>query len=117
MSRVRLAGLTALVCLLSFAVVDAGPAAPRKAPQKLPKHAAVGIYVLGPRALISGTLASYRVALHWTNAPEVTGPLPGAQVELALERAASDDNTATLVFQSKPSGSKTGSTARPIAAA
>lgn len=50
----------------------------------LPKRAAVGIYVLGPKELIVGTQVSYRISLHWANSPKTTGPLPHAKVKLSL---------------------------------
>jgi A-macroglobulin TED domain/Alpha-2-macroglobulin family/MG2 domain/A-macroglobulin receptor binding domain/Alpha-2-macroglobulin bait region domain/Macroglobulin domain MG3 len=66
--------LGALPCLL----LGAAPA------QGLPTRAAVDAYVLGPQALVTGSKASYRVAVHWASAPGRSGPLPGALVRLSL---------------------------------
>ena len=81
-----LAGFTVLVCLALAPVI--GPRG--DAPRKLPKRAGVGAYILGPLSLVAGSLASYRVAVHWASAPGKTGPLPGARVNLALKQKKSN---------------------------
>lgn len=51
----------------------------------LPRRAAVGVYLEGPRVLVANTTASYRVVAHWASGPNKTGPLPGAQIHLKLD--------------------------------
>ncbi len=52
----------------------------------IPTRGAVDAYILGPRSIIAGSKVSYRVAVHWAKAPGVSGPLPGAAVNLTLHR-------------------------------
>ncbi len=77
-----LAGFSVLFCL----ALGPTPAPRGDAPQKVPRRAGVGAYVLGPTSLVAGSRASYRVAVHWASAPGKTGPLPGARVSLTLRR-------------------------------
>ena len=77
-----LAGFLILLCL----ALGPSPSPRGDAPQKVPRRAGVGAYVLGPTSLVAGSKASYRVAVHWATAPGKTGPLPGARVSLTLRR-------------------------------
>ena len=82
-----LAALSVLVCLPGWTETREPLSASTITPNrglKIPSRAAVGAYILGSRSLTAGSSASYRVAVHWASAPKQSGPLPGAQVTLAL---------------------------------
>ena len=82
--RPLVAALGVLVCLAAWA--DDPAVVNSRSQVKVPRMAAVGAYVLGPKLLVAGTTASYRVTVHWASSPTRSGPLPGAKVRLSLRR-------------------------------
>jgi hypothetical protein len=85
MLRGRSHSATLVFCVCLGLIAWADTPTGRRAPKvRLPARAAVDAYVLGPTALVAGSSASYRIAVHWASGPRSSGPLPGARVVLAL---------------------------------
>lgn len=85
--RRRPTAWTLFVCLLAAASFSTHASAKKETsrPTKAPHGAVLGIYVLGPREVVAGTPAAFRVTVHWSSAPGVHGALSGAKLELSLK--------------------------------